>query len=53
MKVFLDDVLALHPTFCTESLLGGSDLMFCFSEKKRCAASVTCMTGEGLRDVFL
>lgn len=27
--------------------------MFCFSEKKQCAASVSHITGEGLRNLFL
>lgn len=46
-------MLTLHPTLGAKSVLGGSALIFCFSEKKERAASVTHMTGEGLRNLFL
>lgn len=42
----------LHPTLGAKSCGGGGGI-FCFNEKKQCAASVTHMTGEGLRNLFL
>lgn len=46
-------MLTLQPTLGAKPLLGGSASIFCFSKKKKCAASVTHMTGEGLRNLFL